>query len=62
MFKNDVINIYTLYYAELKKKCTGLQIPTTNCFSLADLNIGHCVEMTFLEGKVGRFLMLAFLK
>ena len=33
-----------------------------NIFSLADLNIGHCVDMTFLEGKVGRFLMLAFLK
>ena len=25
-------------------------------------NIGHCVELTFLEGRLGRFLMLAFLK
>ena len=30
--------------------------------SLADLNIGHCVELTFLEGKLDRFLMLTFLK
>ena len=22
-------------------------------YSLADLNIGHCVELTFLEGKLG---------
>ena len=29
---------------------------------LADLNIGHCVELTFLEGKLGKFLMLTFLK
>ena len=31
-------------------------------YALADLNIGHCVELTFLEGKLGRFLMLDFLK
>ena len=22
-------------------------------YSLVDLNIGHCVELTFLEGKLG---------
>ena len=22
-------------------------------YSLADLNIGHCVELTFFEGKLG---------
>ena len=26
-------------------------------YSLADLNIGHCVELTFLEGKLGWFLI-----
>ena len=42
--------MYALYYAELFfKKCT-------------DLNIGYCVELTFLEDKLGRFLMLAFFK
>ena len=25
-------------------------------YSLVDLNIGHCVELTFLEGKLGWFL------
>ena len=31
-------------------------------YSLANLYIGHCVELTFLEGKLGRYLMLTFLK
>ena len=33
------------------------------CFySLADLNIGQCVELIFLEGKTDSFTMLTFLK
>ena len=56
MFKNEVIDRY-------------MDCILQNCFlnaqvcmySLADLNIGHCVELTFLEGKLGRFLMLTFL-
>ena len=31
-------------------------------YSLADLNIDQCVELTFFEGKLGRFLILTFLK
>ena len=31
-------------------------------YSRADLPIGHCVELTFPEGKLGRFLMLTFIK
>ena len=32
-------------------------------YSLADLNIGNCVEFTLLEGKLVRFLMhVNFLK
>ena len=31
-------------------------------YSLADLNIGHCVEFAFFEGKLDRFLVLKFLK
>ena len=39
------------------------KINAQDCFySLADQNIGHCVELTFLEGKLGRFLMLTFFK
>ena len=34
------------------KKCTGF---------IADLYIGRWVELTFIEGKLGRFLMLTFL-
>lgn len=30
-------------------------------YSLADQNIDHCVELTFLEGKLGGFLILIFL-
>ena len=29
-------------------------------YSLADINIGHCVELTILNGKLGR--LLTFLK
>ena len=58
MFKNEVIDtIYALYYEEFKKK--NAQVCT---YSLADLYIGHCVELTFLEDKFGRFQMLSFLK
>ena len=27
-------------------------------YYLADLNIGHCVELTFLEGKLGGFFVV----
>ena len=36
--------------------------PQVCIYSLANPNIGNCVELTFLEGRLGRFLMLAFLK
>ena len=29
-------------------------------YSLADLIIGHCVEFTIIEGKLSRFLILAY--
>ena len=41
-----LIDVYINYYAYLVCK-----------YSLADLNKGHYVELTFLEGKWGRFLM-----
>ena len=31
-------------------------------YFLTDLHVVHCVELTFLEGKLGRCLMLMFLK
>ena len=31
-------------------------------YSLSDLNIGHCEELSFLEGKLGRFLKMKFFK
>ena len=27
-------------------------------YSLADLNWGHCVDLTFLEGKLGGFFVV----
>ena len=41
-----LIDVYINYYAYLVCK-----------YSLADLNKGHYVELTFLEGKWDRFLM-----
>ena len=34
---------------------------TVCIYSLADLNISHCVQLTFLEFKLGRFLILTIL-
>ena len=31
-------------------------------YSVADLNIPYCLELTFLDRKLVRFLMLTFLK
>ena len=31
-------------------------------YSLSDLNIGHCIELTFLDGKLDRSLMVTFFK
>ena len=42
--------------------CRILKNAQVNIYSLADLNTGQCVELTFLEGKLGRFIMLTFLK
>lgn len=33
-----------------------------NAQALGDPNIDHCVESTFFDGKLARFLMLTFLK
>ena len=52
MFKNKVNDRYMHCIMQNKKNS---QVGT--CF-LADLNIGHCVELAFLEGKLGRFLIL----
>ena len=46
---------YAQDFAELKKNAHIC------IYSLADLNLGHFVESTFFEGKLGRFLMLTFL-
>ena len=42
-------HVYALHYAEFYKM-----------HRFAYLNIVHCVELPFLEGKLGRFLMLVF--
>ena len=53
MFMNKVINRYMFCIMQ------NFKINAHVCiYSLADLNVGHCVELTFLEGKFGRFLML----
>ena len=39
------------------KKCTG-----KHNILLADLNIGHCVKLTFFGGKMGGFFVVNVLK
>ena len=53
MFKIEVIDRYMHCMMQNLKKMHRL---TVCIYSLADLNIGHCVELTFLEGKLGRYL------
>ena len=50
MFKNEVIDRYIHYIIQNLKKNAQVSI-----YPLADLNIGHCVELTFFEGKLGGF-------
>ena len=57
MLKNEVIDRYMPCIMQNLKKNAQVCI-----YSLADLNIGHCIELTFLQGKLGRFLMITFLK
>ena len=56
MFKNELIDRYIHCIMQ------NLKNAQVCLYSLADLNIGYSVdlELTFLEGKFGRFLMLAF--
>ena len=54
MFINEVIDSY-MHCIMQKFYLKNAQICK---YSLADLNIDHCVALTFLEGKLGRFLML----
>ena len=49
MFKNEVIDIY------MNGIMQNLKNAQVCIYSLADLNIGHRVELTLLEGKLGRF-------
>ena len=50
--------MYALHYVEFQKNGQVFIL------SLADryLNVCHCIELTFLEGKLGRCLILTFLK
>ena len=48
MFKNEVIDRNMHCIMQNFKKNAQVSI-----YSLADLNIGHCVELTFFEGKLG---------
>ena len=55
IFENTATCIHNIMY--------NFKINAQVCkYSLADLNIGHCVEFAFFEGKLDRFLVLKFLK
>ena len=53
MFKNEVFDKYM--YCIMKKFKINAQV---SICSLADLNIDHYVELTFLEGKLIGFLVI----
>ena len=54
MFKNEVIDRYMQCIIQNFEIHLNAQV----CIcSLADLNIGQCVELTFFEGKLGGFLV-----
>ena len=56
MFKNEVIDRY-MHCRILKNTQVSILV-----YSLADLNIGQCVELTFFKGKLGGFFVLKVLK
>ena len=56
MINNKFCQIYELYQIELK---INAQV---RMYSLANLSVRHYVELTVFEGKLGRYLMLPFLK
>ena len=45
------INVCTVLFRILKK-CTGC------IYSLVDLNMDQCVELTFFDGKLGGFFVV----
>ena len=53
MFKNEVFDKYM--YCIMKNFKINAQV---SICSLADLNIDHYVELTFLEGKLIGFLVI----
>ena len=55
MFKNEVIERYM--HCIMHNFFLNAHICI---YSLADLNIGNYVELTFLESKLGKFLMFMF--
>ena len=52
MIENEVIDRYMHCIMQELKKDAQVSI-----YSLADINISHCVELTFFEGKLGRFFV-----
>ena len=55
MFKNEFIDRYMHCILENFQK--NAQV-SKYMYSLADLNIGHCVELTFFKGKLGEFFVV----
>ena len=42
--------------------CRIFKNAQVSIYSLADLNIGHCVSLTFFEGKLGGIFVVKVLK
>ena len=52
MFKNEVIG------RDMHCLMQNVKNAQVRIYSLADLNIGHCVKFTIFEGKLGGFFVV----
>ena len=55
MFKNKVIDRYIAQAVLSRILKKNAQVST---YSIADLKIGHCVELKFFNSKLGRFFVV----
>lgn len=59
IFKNEV-NKYRSRYMHTMVNIKRKMQRIAYIYSLSELTIGHCVELTYFKGKLDRLLMVAF--
>ena len=56
MFENEVIDRYMYMHCNMQNFI--FKNAQVSIYSLADLKIGHCVELTINKGKLGWFFVV----